>query len=224
MTANLWIFLLPAAVAAYLLGSIPSGFLAGRMRGIDIRKEGSGNIGATNALRVLGKKVGYAVFAADFLKGFLGVRAAVAIGAFGGAAGGFPGEVFGVTGAVFVVVGHMFPVWLGFNGGKGIATSGGVILALFPWQVFAAGLGAWLVLFFTTRIVSVASLAAALALPGSSLAMRLAGAPDCGWLLVGAAALMCALAVWRHRPNIQRLLAGTEKRFERKKPTQGAPG
>lgn len=202
-------------VVSYLCGSFPSGFLAGKICRVDLRKEGSGNIGATNALRVLGKKWGYTVFAADFIKGILGVVAAHQIGAIGGWSTGIMADVFGVIGAFFVVLGHMFPVWLGFNGGKGIATSGGVIIALFPWPVFVFGLLSWLILFFTTRYVSLGSLAAAFALPTGSLVMALLG--RCGWLLVVVAVLMCSLAVWRHFPNISRLMAGTEKRFERKK-------
>jgi glycerol-3-phosphate acyltransferase PlsY len=218
----LWMYLLAAAVAAYLCGSVPSGFLAGRLRGVDLRKEGSGNIGATNALRVLGKTWGYGVFAADFVKGILGVVVAQQLGKAAGVTPGVMADLFGVVGAFFVVVGHMFPVWLGFNGGKGIATSGGIIIALYPWPVFAFGLFCWMFLFFATRYVSLASLAAALALPTGSLVMALLG--RCGWLLVLVASLLCALAVWRHRPNITRLLQGTEKRFEPKKKASTEPG
>ncbi len=215
MLTSLWILLPAGAVTSYLLGSIPSGYLAGKCNGLDLRNEGSGNIGATNALRVLGKKWGYTVFAADFIKGILGVIAAQQIGVIGGWNTGVMADLFGVIGAFFVVVGHVFPVWLGFNGGKGIATSGGVIIALFPWPVFVFGLLSWLILFFWTRYVSMGSLAAAFALPIGSFVMALLG--RCGWLLVIVAAIMCFMAVWRHRPNISRLMAGTEKRFDRKK-------
>lgn len=208
----LWIAFVAAAAVSYLFGSFPSGFLAGKIKGVDLRKEGSGNIGATNALRVLGKSWGYAVFAADALKGFLGVKAAMAIGA--ALAPGYEIPA-GVIGAMGTVVGHNFPVWLNFQGGKGISTSAGVMLALFPIWVFLSGLVAWGLLFFTTRYVSIASLASAVALPGSSLVLALMG--QCDWLLVVVATLMCILAFWRHRTNISRLMAGTEKRFEKKK-------
>ncbi len=209
----IWIAVLATALIAYLIGSFPSGYLAGRAHGLDLRKEGSGNIGATNALRVLGRRTGYVVFAADIFKGWLAVIVAFVIGAFAAPAQTVP---FGVLGAISCVIGHMFPVWLGFQGGKGIATSGGIMLALFPIQVFGFGLAAWLLLFFTTRYVSVASLAAALALPVGGIIM--VGFGRCDWLRVAIAAIMCALSVWRHKGNIQRLLAGTEKKFEKKRP------
>jgi acyl phosphate:glycerol-3-phosphate acyltransferase len=201
-----------SAVAAYLFGSIPNGFLIGLARGVDLRKEGSGNIGATNALRVLGRKWGYTVFAADCLKGMLAVWSSFFIACLLGS----PGQevTAGIAAAAFAVVGHSFPVWLGFKGGKGIATSAGVMIALYPPWVFLFGLTLWLVLFFATRYVSIASIAAAISLPTSSGVLAWFG--RCDWRLVVVAGLMCLLALWRHRPNIERLLAGTEKRFERK--------
>lgn len=207
------VFLLVAAIA-YLLGSIPSGYIAGRVKGVDLRKEGSGNVGATNALRVLGKKLGYMVFAADLVKGAAAVWAGYLIaGVAGFAAHGI--ILSGVLAGVAVVVGHNFPVWLGFKGGKGIATSGGVAMALFPFPVFLAGLVAWIFLFFATRYVSVASIAAALALPTTAFTMWAFG--TCDLLRASIALLMCGLAIWRHKPNIGRLMVGTEKRFEKKK-------
>lgn len=206
-----WIVAICVALGAYFIGSFPSGYIAGKTKGVDIRKEGSGNVGATNALRVLGKKIGYTVFAADIFKGWLGVRAAMWVaGAYA------PGHeiTFGIIGAFFTVVGHNYPVWLEFKGGKGISTSGGIMLGLFPIEVFCSGLAAWLILFYTTRYVSVASIAAAIALPVSSAVLVFYG--KCDWARVTIAALLCILALWRHKPNIERLLAGTEKRFEKK--------
>lgn len=200
-----------AAALSYLLGSIPSGYLAGRLRGVDLRASGSGNIGATNALRVLGKRDGYIVFAADFLKGIVGARAAIGVGVF--LRPDLPREMFAATGTVAVVLGHMFPVWLRFQGGKGIATSGGVMIAVFPWPVFVLGLLAWLIGFFSTRYVSVASLASAVVLPTVSAVLALFG--QCHWMLVAAALILSLLAIWRHRPNIKRLLDGTEQRFQK---------
>jgi glycerol-3-phosphate acyltransferase PlsY len=199
------------ALGAYLIGSIPSGYLAGRAKGIDLRKEGSGNIGATNALRVLGKKWGYLVFAADIFKGWFSVTLAYAL-----ANRYAPDQVTaaGILAALFVVVGHNFPVWLGFKGGKGIATSGGIMIALFPIWTFLVAFAVWMALFYGTRYVSVASIAAAISLPVTTWLLALAG--KCDWLLVPVAVLMAILATWRHKSNIYRLLAGTEKKFDKK--------
>ncbi len=122
-------FALAVAVGAYLIGSLPSGYIVGRVNGVDLRKVGSGNIGATNALRVLGKKWGYLVFAADIFKGWLSVTLAYA-----SSRQFAPDHVTlaGILAAVFAVLGHNFPVWLAFKGGKGIATSAGIMIALFP--------------------------------------------------------------------------------------------
>lgn len=208
-------------VGSYLLGSIPFGLLAGRLRGVDLREHGSGNIGATNALRVLGKRVGYTVFALDFLKGALPVLVAWQWVAptVAGAGTGWPASLAGVVAGIFSIVGHNFPVWLRFRGGKGIATSGGVILTLFPWWVFVGALGAWVVVFLVSRYVSLASLAGALALPvGVAFAVWLGKADG---LQLGTSVAMWLLATYRHRSNIQRLLSGTEKRFERRKSEPG---
>ena len=205
---------LASALVAYFLGSIPWGYLAGKLNGVDLHKEGSGSTGATNALRVLGKPWGYTVFALDTLKGSLAVIAAFQISSRFFAS--TPTETIsaGVVAAIFAVIGHSYPVWLKFQGGKGIATSAGIMLALFPWPVFAFGLFVWLVLFYSTRFVSVASLGAAVALPTASAAMWYLG--DCDAIRTSIAAAMCVLAVWRHKSNISRLIAGTEKRFEKK--------
>jgi acyl phosphate:glycerol-3-phosphate acyltransferase len=210
-------FSLAVAVGAYLIGSIPSGFLIGRLKGVDLREVGSGNIGATNALRVLGKKWGYVVFAADFLKGFL----AVAITLAATSILELPDAVLaGIIAGIFAMIGHIFPVWLGFKGGKGIATAGGIMLGLFPIVVFLVGILVWFSLFYATRYVSVASIGAALSLPASSALLMLIGL--CDWRLVVIAATMCALAIWRHKSNIERLVAGTEKKFEKRHPTSTA--
>lgn len=212
------------ALAAYLVGSVPTGYLAGRARGLDIRKVGSGNIGATNVLRVLGKPVGIAVLLADVFKGFLAVVATVNF--FPEVQSSFP-AVFGSTSdpalrerlalvaAVSVVIGHNYTCWLGFKGGKGIATSAGAFLALAPAATGIA-VGVWVVVFLATRYVSVASIAAAAALPVGA------------WLLPHSlgvrvlATVLGALAIWKHRANIQRLRAGTEHRFGRKPVAEGA--
>ncbi len=200
------------AIGSYLLGSIPAGFIAGKICGVDLRTQGSGNIGATNALRVLGKKWGYAVFLFDFLKGLVPVLLALH---WGRTVGVEPSSAPGALAALGSLVGHSFPVWLGFKGGKGIATSGGVIIGLFSLPAFLICLGVWLLLFTTTRYVSVASIGGALSLPVVVGAMFLMHRID--WLALMVSIVMCGLAVWRHRSNIARLRAGTEPRFERKK-------
>jgi glycerol-3-phosphate acyltransferase PlsY len=128
-----------AAVLAYLLGSVPWGFLAGKLNGVDLRKEGSGNTGATNAVRVLGKKWGYTVFALDALKGWAAVMVAFFVAGVGH--GESEGGVIlaGVVAAICAMAGHTYPVWLRFQGGKGIATAAGIMLALFPPVVFGSG-------------------------------------------------------------------------------------
>jgi glycerol-3-phosphate acyltransferase PlsY len=194
------------ALGAFLLGSIPTGYLVARAKGIDIRQHGSGNIGATNVFRTLGKPLGVLVFFIDALKGF----AAVWLAMHYGGASAWPG----IAAAVAVIAGHNYTPWLGFKGGKGIATSAGVLMALMPWAVLAIAL-VWFAVFFATRYVSLASICAAAALPVAVGALWFYG---CGGNapLLGFALLIAALAIWRHRSNIERLMAGTEHRFERK--------
>jgi len=193
-------------LAAYLCGSVPFGLLAGKLLGKDLRKEGSGNIGATNAMRVLGKPAGYVVFFLDFAKGAVPVFVAQWAGA---------PEGLQIACGLLAILGHNFPVWLGFKGGKGIATSGGVILSLFGILVFLGALVTWTVVFCITRYVSVASIAGALAF--SVLMGALAAVGHESWLLASVAFCMSALAIWRHRTNIMRLAAGTEPRFTHRK-------
>ena len=199
-----------AAAIGYLLGSCPNGYLVSRARGVDIRKQGSGNIGATNVLRVLGKKWGYLVFALDVLKGFAAVRLAFAI-ALALIPHTTQRELIGIAGGLACILGHTFPVWLGFRGGKGVATSAGVLLGLMPIAVVSV-FAVWLILFQVTRYVSVASITAAAALPVFvTLYLRLK-------LLTGASLLpfsilIAGVVIWRHRSNMQRLLHGKEQRF-----------
>jgi glycerol-3-phosphate acyltransferase PlsY len=137
--------------------------LVSRARGIDIRKHGSGNIGATNVLRVLGKGWGYLVFALDAFKGLAAVRIAFALAAAINPEGSYH-ELVGIAGGLACILGHTFPIWLRFRGGKGVATSAGVLLGLMPLAVVSVFV-VWLVLFKTTRYVSVASIGAAVSLP-----------------------------------------------------------
>lgn len=198
------------ALAAYLLGSIPTGYLVGRARGVDIRSVGSGNIGATNVMRVLGKPIGILVLLADALKGGLatGLLPGLTAGWTGAASGATP-EWLQILGGVSAILGHNYTCWLRFKGGKGIATSAGVLVVLMP-KAFAVCLGVWLLVFALSRIVSLASIAAAVALPIALIAFG----RSLTLILVGAG--LGALAIYRHRSNIQRLLAGTEPRVGRK--------
>jgi glycerol-3-phosphate acyltransferase PlsY len=196
-----------AALVAYLLCSIPFGFIAGLIAGVDVRKHGSGNIGATNTLRVLGKKYGYAVFVADVLKGFLAVRIALWLASFDPSTGYF----IGILAAFFVVVGHSFPVWLRFRGGKGVAAAAGACLGLVPLATFIA-MVVWLAMFLIFRYVSLASIVAAITLALGALFFGYANNP----VLLTFTCLIAALIILRHRSNIVRLLQGREPRFERK--------
>ncbi len=209
---------LPLAVASiltYLIGGIPFGLLAGLSRGVDLRKEGSGNIGATNAYRVLGKGYGLAVFALDFLKGYLPV---MIVGQMLGE-GSLPRDLMLVVIGLSAVLGHNFSPFLGFKGGKGMATSAGILLAWFPLSLGICLL-VWVVTFFISRYVSLASILASISLPLASFFT----VPDQLSFIV-ASCLLGAMGVWKHKTNIQRLREGTEHRFERKpKPGKDADG
>ena len=200
-------------IGSYLLGSIPFGYVAGRIAGLDIRKRGSGNVGATNVIRTLGKGYGYPVFAADFLKGFAAVKMSTLI-----AMRLHPewnsSEMFGIVAAISSVIGHSFPVWLHFKGGKGVATSAGALFGLAPVAALA-GAAVWILTFFVTRYVSVASIAAAAALPVIILiTTRLRY--TAGKSLFYSSVCLAAVVIWRHRSNLSRLVRGTEARFTRK--------
>ena len=198
-------------IVGYLIGSIPSGYLVARTQGVDIRQHGSKNIGATNVLRVMGKKWGYLVFLCDSFKGFLAVKLGLLI-----AAHSLLSPVLGgVIAAISCILGHNYTIWLGFKGGKGIATSGGVILALFPIPLICCVALVWVVVFYLGKYVSLASIAAAVALPFAVfLTVAKTGADF--WTLFGFSVLIAAMAIWRHQSNIVRLVNGTESRFEKK--------
>jgi len=200
-------------VGSYLLGSIPFGYLAGRLVGIDIRQAGSGNVGATNVVRVLGKGYGYPVFALDFLKGFGAVKVSMLM------APGRPPEwnspeIVGILAAMFSVLGHLYPPWLKFKGGKGVATSAGALLALTAVPTLI-GIAIWIIVFWMTRYVSLASITAAVALPIVILVVR-SHDQNNGKPLVYSSACVAVVIVWRHRSNLYRLMRGTEPRFTRK--------
>jgi glycerol-3-phosphate acyltransferase PlsY len=197
--------------AGFIAGSIPFGLLVARSKGIDIRKHGSGNIGATNVLRVVGKPYGILVFALDFLKGLLPVLASLKWFA----AATNP-EWLPIATGLAAILGHNYSPWVGFKGGKGIATSAGVLLGLFPWPL-VIGLVVWGVVFKTTRYVSVASMAAAVAIPCAESGIALATGVWRPYSL-GFTIAIAILAIWRHRSNIQNLRVGKEHRFGSKGP------
>ena len=199
--------------AGYLIGSIPAGYIAGRVAGIDIRTAGSGNIGATNVTRILGKGYGYPVFAVDFLKGLAAVIISVSMGQCAQPIS-VPVELFGIVAAVCCVLGHSFPVWLRFKGGKGVAASAGALFGLMPRAALIA-VAVWLIIFYLTRYVSVASMIAALAVPITILSMMFLGQRGETALLYFSICL-AAVVIIRHRSNLSRLARGTEPRFKRK--------
>jgi glycerol-3-phosphate acyltransferase PlsY len=224
-------------IFAFLLGSIPFGLIIAKAKGINIREHGSGNIGATNVLRVIGKKYGISCLLLDALKGFIPVAIATNLIQIDGRAIQIPlgfldpwalvlpateamkGQTVQILTALAAVLGHNYSPWVGFKGGKGIATSAGVLLALMP---FAVGLllMVFILVFIVTRYVSLASIVAAALLPMVTLwgSWHHGRIQDGTWnkplfifsLVIG------VLAIWKHRSNIQRLRAGTESRFTRK--------
>ena len=219
---------------AYLLGSIPFGLIVSKSQGIDIREHGSKNIGATNVFRVLGKVPGIITLVVDFLKGLLAcwLFPILMMKIFGGEAGLTGGadleklnfsftattstqaqqtlEWLGIVAGVAAILGHNYTCWLKFKGGKGVATTAGVLAALFP-GTFGIALAIWLIVFGASKYVSLASIIAAVSLPVST------------WLLKGSTRMIVlafflgALAIYKHKANIQRLLHGTENRFGKKK-------
>ena len=232
-------------IAAYILGSIPFGVLIAKSKGIDIREHGSGNVGATNVFRVVGKGFGISCLLLDFLKGFLpvlvatdvfrvaGTAPALAVPAFSTLNSGFPADQqlyahsLQVITALAAIMGHNYSVFLKGGGGKGIATSAGVLIALMP-GVFLGSFLVFATTFYFTRYVSLGSILGALSIPVfTHLADRLRhlngdeSQPtywDSGsWNkpLLAFTIVAAALAVWRHRSNIQRIRAGTEDRLER---------
>jgi acyl-phosphate glycerol 3-phosphate acyltransferase len=199
-----------AALLSYLVGAVPFGYLIARWNGVDILARGSGNIGATNVGRILGRHWGVLVFLLDCAKGALPVLAALLLAPSGPDA--VPPEALAVTAGIAAFLGHLFPVWLRFRGGKGVATGAGVVLVLVPLPALA-GLLAWVVLVGATRYVSLASVAAAALIAVLRLAV-----PD-AWdgparLVTLFCLLAVALVVVRHHANLRRLLSGRENRLQ----------
>jgi glycerol-3-phosphate acyltransferase PlsY len=204
-------------IVAYLLGAIPFGLLIARTQGVDLRKVGSGNIGATNVMRTLGKKLGYTCFALDVAKGLIPMLLAI----------GLTGDQLTITQLSLwlavgcaAVLGHVFPVYLGFKGGKGVATSLGVVLGLWPYYTICGLItfAAWIIIFLISRYVSLASILAAIIFP---LALTILTLLIPGWQfaqlwpLYIVAILMPLLVIARHAENIKRLLEGSENKITR---------
>jgi acyl phosphate:glycerol-3-phosphate acyltransferase len=197
-------------LASYLIGAFPTSYVVGRMtRGIDLRQHGSGNLGATNAFRVLGWRAATPIFMVDVAKGFLPVF-------FFPQIDGTASIAWTLAYGAAAIIGHMFSVYVGFRGGKGVATGAGVFLALAPLAALGSLL-VWTVLVFLTGYVSLASIVSAAALP---LLIALAGAP--GAVLALSVAL-AAFVIHAHRANMRRLLRGEEHRFRRRRGSQGKP-
>lgn len=198
------------AVIAYLLGSIPSGYLAAKAKGIDIRTVGSGNIGATNAFRVLGKPIGSLVLFTDALKGyasaaflpFLIMKIFPAMTAHH--------DALSIIGGAGAILGHNYTCWLKFKGGKGVATTGGVVLAWAPLAVLVTFI-VWVIVVKITRYVSAGSITAAIVLP---IAVYFSGRSSAMIIVLS---ILCALAIYKHKSNIQRLMNGTENKVGAKK-------
>lgn len=218
MTGTHWLLLL--IPLAYLSGSVPFGLLVGLARGVDPRKAGSGNIGATNVGRLLGGRFFALVFTLDLLKSLLPMLAATAIVRQAGETWAMQCLWLGVGFAA--ILGHMFSCFLSFTGGKGVATSAGVLLGLWPYLTLPGLLGiiTWLIVFLPWRYVSLASIIGAVALPIYFIVLGLL----LGWgpfsehmPLLLFVILVAALVVVRHRSNIARLRAGTEHRFSSKR-------
>ncbi|MGD2175402.1 MAG: glycerol-3-phosphate 1-O-acyltransferase PlsY [Candidatus Brocadiaceae bacterium] len=193
---------------AYLYGAVPFGFLAARLiKGVDIRTTGSGNIGATNAARVLGFRFFPFILLLDLSKGLLPTLAAALLVP----EGTWDPHPLAVGTGLAAILGHVFPVYLGFKGGKGVATSTGVFLVLAPWQVLIAA-AVWGTMFALWRYVSLASISAAVALPAAVWLMHSDPLGE-GLFLTGMATFGGLLVIYLHRANIGRLLAGTEDRI-----------
>ena len=211
-TEPLTSMLLPLALLllGYLLGSIPFGYLAARLlKGIDIRQEGSGSTGATNVLRVVGKGPALGVFLLDVFKGTAAVLAAK--GLLAGSLGGTALDAWVVGTGLAALAGHIWPVWLGWRGGKAVATGLGMLLGL-AWPVGLACFGVFLTVLTVSRMVSLSSMVAAVALP----MLMLGWFPQNGGFrpaYLALALITTLLVLWRHRANLARILAGTEPRL-----------
>jgi glycerol-3-phosphate acyltransferase PlsY len=214
--------LLPFALltlAGYVCGATPFGYLAGRLKGIDIRQHGSGNIGATNVIRTLGKGIGIPVFILDVIKGWFPAWLAQHWMGDHGASLALTTSA-GIAAGVAAVLGHNFTFWLKGRGGKGIATSAGALLGTAPIAA-CVGLLTFLIALKICRYVSLSSLIAGAVIPIAT-AVMMARSGQWNFILLGFGVALCLLAIVRHKANIQRLIAGTEPKVGQKKPQPAA--
>lgn len=202
-------------LVSYLVGAIPWAFIIGKLHGVDIRKHGSGNVGATNVTRIIGKPWGILCFIIDFLKGFLPVIVVELI---------FPKLIYLnqtqvssliILAVIATVAGHVYPVYLGFKGGKGISTGTGTLVALTPYAI-VIGLIIWVIVFKISKYVSLASIIAAITVPISSLIFSSTGVYHIDITLQFFILLLALFAIYKHKSNIKRLLNGTESSFKKK--------
>jgi glycerol-3-phosphate acyltransferase PlsY len=208
-------------VGSYLLGAIPFGLVVSRLRGVDIRRQGSGNVGATNVGRVMGRRWGALVLALDVGKGVMCTAGASVLlqqaGDNSTGAGPAPGDLVLLGVGLCCVIGNVAPVYLRFKGGKGVATSLGVILGIYPYLTWPglAALVVWVVVVKVSRYVSLGSIAAACTLPAAFVAISLVMGWPLGehYPLLGLSVAMALMVLVRHRGNIGRLLAGTENKI-----------
>ena len=199
------IVLLIGIIIAYLIGSIPTAYIFGKLfKGIDIRKFGSGNVGATNAFRVIGRLPGLIVLALDILKGYVCATYIAAFFMYISPMG--RPELYRVLTGMAAIAGHNWPVFLKFKGGKGVATSAGVVIGLIP-KIFWLGFLVWTMVFFVTGYVSLASILASLSVPILTLVF---GEPI---EVVIFLSLLCLVITYRHKSNIRRLRDGEERRI-----------
>lgn len=205
--------LVAVALIGYAVGSFPTGYIVGRMARIDVRTVGSRNPGATNVTRVLGKRFGYPVFVTDFLKGVVAVMISIFVAGKADSTS-TSADLYAAVGGGFSVLGHSFPIWLSFKGGKGVATSLGVLFAI-NWIAALVTCGVWVLVFRLTRYVSLSSIAAVIALPVAMTAMLFLHQLR-STIPVYFSACLTAIVVARHRSNLSRLCRGTEPRFDRK--------
>ena len=211
MSVSYFLAMASVLIVSYLIGSIPFGFLIGKLRGIDIREHGSGNIGATNVTRVIGPLYGKLCFFLDFLKGVLPSGLVLFLTDHASALED-PYRLLPVLATFAVVAGHIWPVYLKFKGGKGILTAAGAILPLSPWAVLI-GFAAWVVVFKASGYVSLASITAAVVLPASAVLLRLFHLSNASIAAIVLFILLGILAILKHMSNIKRLVNGTENRF-----------
>ncbi|MFN0127413.1 MAG: glycerol-3-phosphate 1-O-acyltransferase PlsY [Verrucomicrobiales bacterium] len=215
---SFWIALLIPVILAYIVGATPFGWMAGRLRGVDLRQHGSGNIGATNTVRVLGKSWGLPVFALDVLKGWLPVTGAAWWTTHQPVLAShlLATQMVPVLAGMGAVMGHTFTFWLGFKGGKGVATSAGVMLGLAP-AALGLALLVWAVAMKVCRYVSLSSILAAWALL-VALAADVWRTGKLNGPLLALSLLVAVLVTVRHRANLARIAAGTEPKAGARKP------